>query len=83
MGGPVAGQQCAQVVGDHPRLPGLGVPGGPADVGGEDDIGHAHQRVIGRQPFTGEVVQAGGGQLAATQGVDERIGVVQLGPVRC
>ncbi|CFR82214.1 Uncharacterised protein [Mycobacterium tuberculosis] len=49
-------------------------------MGGEDDIGHAHQRVIGRQPFTGEVVQAGGGQLAATQGVDERIGVAQLGP---
>ncbi len=28
----------------------------------------------------GALYQAGGGQLAATQGVDERIGVVQLGP---
>src|SRR6202035_2386762 len=56
------------------------VPRGPADVWSQDDVAHTDQRVIGGQPFADEVVQAGGGHLAATQRVDQRVGVVQLGP---
>ena len=78
--GRASGQERVEAVGDDLRLPGLSVPRGPADVRREDDVGHAHQRVIGREPFADEVVQPGGGDLAAAQGVDEGVGVVQLGP---
>ncbi len=36
--------------------------------------------MVGRQPFTDEVVDAGGRNLAAAQRVNQRVGVVQLGP---
>ena len=79
MGGRSAGQQRFQVVGDHLRLARLGVPRGTTDVRGEHDVGHRHQRVVGGQVFADEVVEPGAGQLAAAQGVDQGVGVVQLG----
>ena len=78
MGGLLAGQQRFQVVGHHLGLPRLSVPRRPADVGREHHIGHSDQRVIGRQPFADEVVQARGSHLAAAQRLDEGVGVVQL-----
>ncbi len=74
-----SGQQRFEVVGDHLRLPRLSVPRGPADVRRQHHVGHADQRMVDRQPFAVEVVQARRGHLAAAQRVDERVGVVQLG----
>ena len=79
-GGRASGQQRLEAVGDDVRLPGLGVAGGAADVRCQHDVGHARQRVIGWQPLADEVVETGCRQLAAAQRVDERVGVVQLGP---
>jgi xylulokinase len=44
----------------------------------EHHVGHARQRVVRREPFADEMVQARSGHLAATESVDERVGVMQL-----
>ena len=36
--------------------------------------------MIGRQPLADEMVEARSGDLAVAQRLDERVGVVQLGP---
>ena len=80
MGRRSTGQQRFEVVGNHLSLARLSVPRGSADVWREHHIGHRYQRVVGRQPFPDEVVQARGGHLAVAQRVDERVGVMQLSP---
>ena len=55
----------------------LGVIRRPSDVGGEHDVGHRAQGVIGRKVLTDEMIEAGATKVTEHQRVDQRVGVVQ------
>src|SRR5205085_2293112 len=64
VGGHLAAQQRGEPLGDEGGVVRLGVVGGPADVRGEEHVGHADQRVVEGQGLALEVIEGGGGEVA-------------------
>lgn len=68
-------QEMNQVPSGHHRLAGHAFMGAGADVGGDDGLGVAQQRMIGRRRFLVHDIGGVTGELAGVEGLEDGGGV--------